>query len=1088
MRRRERLALALLVALSLAAAVLAGRVLRRLEQGGAGRVELARLRPTALSPRTLYAFERLPERLLATYYVSDASRMPSEMRRMPLEVADLLGALRARFPERFDFQLVDPEEGEGLAGFAARRRIAPFRLRSVTRDAWAERTVWSTLVLSGGSAPEARIAGLRPAHLPHLQELLAAWLEERRHPRAPRLALAAPEGFDELADALAERGPLARVDLDGGAEVPEVDCLLWMRPARVTGTQLVALERLLARGAGVIVAGSSLEPHEEVRAGVPWVSFAPRENAMEQLGAHFGLALEPALVLDRSAEELDFEGGRVQAPHWIRSIAPDQDFHRFASQPNGTLLFRAPSPFTPLPARLAEERREASVLATSSDGTWLVPSPPREPVPLASLGFDAPRDGPHATAKQALAVEVAGDDPWAGEIVFLAAETPLADGFLHREHVAHAHLLDVLLARATSPERLVRTSVDLDPAPPLPAFGPAARLGWRLFGIALPVLGLALLVHGRGLARAGGALGRTIARGAHRALAPAAVLAALLALLRLARALPLELDATEGGLNRLAPAARAIAARAGERGPIEATLVLSASERLPPALRAPARALAPALAAFRRAGAGIALRAVAPEDLGAAERGALDARGIAPASGVTDDDGVTRVARFTCALALARGGREVVLDFPDARAFERLEFRLALALERLGGRAVPRVAFASDVPRLSAAEAFEQYQEKGLFAPRGTDVFALARASLARNDLEVVHVNPRAPELPADVGVLVWLQPRRSIEPMLAATVRWLHGGGKVVLAAQHFKLRAQQFRGGDFEPRFWPQPQSPDLELLYFPELSIELVREVLFDELCLPIAAESQLTGRSGARDFERQASALPFQIRLSAAGYAPHALTRGLGDQAFLYANRLRWDEARLAALGLRATPLAVTSARTWSYAWKGGWVPSELLAGPAELEGSSGAETLGPQPLWVLFEGTFPKPAGPLALGGAVPDPGTPAEEPPWPAPAPGALAWIGDSSFLENERLIEDADGPAFRGDALLWNAVAGLAFEGELAELATRARPARGFGHVAPRARLLWRAGVTAGGPALLALVAAGIALLRRRAGGGARA
>src|SRR5262249_24176225 len=158
-------------------------------------------------------------------------------------------------------------------------------------------------------------------------------------------------------------------------------------------------------------------------------------------------------------------------------------------------------------------------------------------------------------------------------------------------------------------------------------------------------------------------------------------------------------------------------------------------------------------------------------------------------------------------------------------------------LERLGGRATPRVAFASDVPRLSAAEAFEQFQQKGLFAPRGTDVFALARESLEQNDLEVVHVKPRAPVMPEQSDVLVWLQPRRSGEAMLEEFVRPLVGGGKAVLAVQHFNLRTQQFRGGDFELRYWPQLQTPDVENLYFPELGIELVREVLFDELSLPI-----------------------------------------------------------------------------------------------------------------------------------------------------------------------------------------------------------------------------------------------------------
>ena len=327
----------------------------------------------------------------------------------------------------------------------------------------------------------------------------------------------------------------------------------------------------------------------------------------------------------------------------------------------------------------------------------------------------------------------------------------------------------------------------------------------------------------------------------------------------------------------------------------------------------------------------------------------------------------------------------------------------------------------------------------------------------------------------------MWLQPRRSIEPMLELAVRYLHGGGTLVLAAQHFNLKPQQFRGGDFTPQFWPQPQNPDLEHLYFPELSIELTREVLFDELDLPIAAESQVTGRQGAPDFERQQSALPFQIRLAAAGLVPHPITRGLGDQSFMFANRIRWDDTRLKELGLSSTPLAFTSPRTWSFAWKGGWIPHELLKGPAALEGSSGADYLGPQPVMVLFEGRFPRPTKQLELNPSASPPPEGAEQKPvlpWPEPGAGRLLLIGDAEFLENGAL-----GTAeFRGDQLLWNAVASSVFEDELAELATRTRTPRGFGWVSPARRLLGRALVVGAGPLVLALFATALWFLRHRA------
>lgn len=84
--------------------------------------------------------------------------------------------------------------------------------------------------------------------------------------------------------------------------------------------------------------------------------------------------------------------------------------------------------------------------------------------------------------------------------------------------------------------------------------------------------------------------------------------------------------------------------------------------------------------------------------------------------------------------------------------------------------------------------------------------------------------------------------------------------------------------------------------------------------------------------------------------------------------------------------------------------------------------------------------------------------------------------VGDSSVLENATLGAEA----FRGDQLLWNLVAGMVFEGELAELATRTRTPRGFGWVTPPARLAWRAAVLVGGPLLVLLGSALLGFLRR--------
>src|SRR6185503_228598 len=130
-----------------------------------------------------------------------------------------------------------------------------------------------------------------------------------------------------------------------------------------------------------------------------------------------------------------------------------------------------------------------------------------------------------------------------------------------------------------------------------------------------------------------------------------------------------------------------------------------------------------------------------------------------PVKITTRDEETTTVRTVYSAVRLTSGSRSETLRFPGAASFENLEFRLAFALWRLQtGRQVD-IAFASDTPRLSAAEAYELYQQQSLFAPMGTDVYSLAREVLAGTDFRIAHLNTREPVMPPKIDLLVWMQP-----------------------------------------------------------------------------------------------------------------------------------------------------------------------------------------------------------------------------------------------------------------------------------------------------------------------------------------
>jgi hypothetical protein len=347
---------------------------------------------------------------------------------------------------------------------------------------------------------------------------------------------------------------------------------------------------------------------------------------------------------------------------------------------------------------------------------------------------------------------------------------------------------------------------------------------------------------------------------------------------------------------------------------------------------------------------------------------------------------------------------------------------------------------------------------------------------LEQAGFRVSHVNPGRGRIPEDIDLLVWIQPRRPMERMLESMVDYLYRGGRVLLAAQHFNIQPQQFRGANFDFVYWPRPQTTDIETHYFPEVGIDLVREVLFDSESLPVELESQVNATE-RRDFKSMRSALPFLVRAAASRFAPDSpVTSALGDQAFIWASFLDWDAAKLEELGITAEVLMTTSPKAWTLNWSGGFIPEEVLVGPAP--GEDGRR--GPLVLAALFEGRFPWPNEAFSRASAF------AEAEPYGKPepvedsAPGKLLVLGCSELFKDSRLAELA--PDYRGDQLLLDAVAAMALDEELAAVLSRRPVTRGFGRLSDESRVQWRAMVGLGAPLLYLLFGVARGLMRRRA------
>lgn len=1081
-RPLRNLLLLTLVAIGLVTSGLATRVLSHFP---GNRLEWSRIKRTTLTPELENKLGALHDDVFLTFYVTRRERMPSQLRHVESEVVELLDAMARHGRGRVDWRLVDPTDDEDLQRFAARRKVAPVRVRSVAHDRYSEQEVYATLTIEYGPRPPALIEGIGPEHLPRLQQIVLAQLAQLETPRKPVFAVAAArEGLAGLRGFLATKGEVREVDLERGQAIPkDADVLFYVAPQKVESTLLRRLDHFLSVGGSAVVIGSPIDARLDP--GLARLDVGPGNEAIDEVLKRFGIRAVPALLIDAKSAGQNLPTGEIGSPFRCGCLTLNQDFQALSRDPRGTILFVAPTPLQLDAERLEALGMRAEVLATTSDETRLLPITSRATIDATNASSVG-----EPVAKQPLLVWAQPNERFRGTLVAAGSLSLIDDLYFGIDKLANQRTIETIVETLTKDDRLVMRRAGIVKPEPLPELAASSRLFWRfivVFSFPLALV-LVFLVRRSRSSVSGSAAAGVRGRGLALALRVAAGVVVLALAVRAIAGAGIESDWTSRNVNALAPHS-AVVAKASSSA-VEVEMLFSDDSRLPPELRSPVRALAEELARFRRAGANLAVERVRPEDLDAEARAALEAAGVRATRASSELEEVTTVRSFYAALRITGNGRTEVLPFDRLLDFENAEFRIAYALDRLRTGKRARVAFASDIPRMSAGEAYSLFQQRGLIPPQGKDVYSVSREWLERCEFEVIHVNPRSPQLPSELDALVWMQPRRSVVEMLDVFVGYLYRGGKALVCAQHFSMQARQYRGRDLDFVYWPQPQSPDVEEYYYPDLGIEMKREVLFDHNDFPIALETQLH-RSGRREFEVQELAKPFCIRASASRFDRESvMMRGLSDQPFLYGAYFAIDESKLKQFGLSARTLIATSPEAWSFDWKGGWIPHGMMKGPgASLEERKSEKDdidqvpekyLGSVPLALDVRGQFPWPKLKFEQPSRTMNAdGTTLEEsviPPYPVAEPtaeakpGRLVMIGQSEMWKDSWLLQLR--ARFRPEQLLLNAVADLALGSEFAAVMAHRPGNEGFERVSERRVVEWRAFVVFGAAVILVLFA----------------
>ena len=1059
MRFRFALQSVLCLFVLLAVAVYAGRLLRLI---GTAEIDFVGQSPSSLTVQTHRFIAGLEGRLALTFVVSPRERMPSHLKEVEGRVRALLDAFRDAAPELVDYRVIYPEvSGAPAVAYAARKKVSPISVRRIDRDEHSEEKVWSSLVLAHEGQPDLLIQGIRDTHLPYLEQWVLAHIGTQQTPPQASFAFSAPAGFEEFPRFLSQHGPVVQIDLDASPFIPpDTDILFWLAPQRVSALHVQQLKRYLASGRSVLLAGSSYDVEYAAHGDSVRAAALPGPAAWADLLRPFGLRPLPDWLMDRNSGALpvtlrDGSVREVDAPFHLRNLPAFRDFRRFRTPARGGLSFVAASPLQVDRRRAADAGFDAQIVATTTEHAWVRPlSPDLHELNQLSSKLTVP--------KQNLMVLLSPRDPWAGQLLVMASASAFRDRIIQRAGYGHSVVLTDLVRTFASPEELIRHAVDRGQPAELRPVGPGARLFWRLLTVFLVPLALAVVGLWRYL-RFGGRFslrGRLLMGVPLRLPVPAAVIAllAVLATGALAAWSHTGIDLTADALNT--PAERVVAQLERLSHELVVEFIQSPSSELPSKLKSvAARVHAP----FAKAGIEVVSRRAdaLPPELSAAL--ACDGVGPFEIERVQQDTVVSQ--RVWSALRLTRGSRSTAIPRLDEHTSVHLDFLIDAALRRLDAGRAPLLSVVSDLPRLSPAEALEDYQKKGLSAPGGTDVYSRLKQLLGDYGYRLHHVNRRYPQLADASDAVLWMQPRRDSGEIILQLSHYLAAGGTAIVAMQHFNVQQRQYRGTGFETVYWPQPQFQDFDR-YLRLAGVEQVRQVLMDRTRHHLELDTQVN-RTAVREYDAQQVALPFLIRTVSDRYNPDAATtRDLGDLLFVWGNS--FDLSGIAAdPAFEHQVLINTSARAWSFPWKGGWLPPPSLVPPQSLD-----QLLGPQPLAVDLRGPFPE------AHFVEDEEGRSRLEPvPDRNPERGRLLLIGSSEMFKNEHLNRSG----FQHEQLLLNLVADAVYGPEMARLQGRHRRPRGFAYHDSVGRGLWRLAVIGSGPAVLALLAAYRYRRRRR-------
>lgn len=236
-------------------------------------------------------------------YASDPAELPEPLPQLRDDLEALVGEYELEAGDKFSAEIADPTAGDGAL---AERLQSDYGLQPLAVGLFDPARFWFHLVLEHKGR-------LIQVPLPEtldkdaLKRAIDAELK-RFSPGALRtIALNAPSApppsqfgppptglrFEGLRVQLEQNADVRDATFEGGRAPAQSDALIVVGPERLSDVDVFAIDQFLMRGGTVVLAASRFRPQLQND-----LSIAENETGLEDWLGHYGVTLEPSLVLD----------------------------------------------------------------------------------------------------------------------------------------------------------------------------------------------------------------------------------------------------------------------------------------------------------------------------------------------------------------------------------------------------------------------------------------------------------------------------------------------------------------------------------------------------------------------------------------------------------------------------------------------------------------------------------------------------------------------------------------------------------------------------------------------------------------------